>query len=140
MTSITLPVVAQEQTARDFDDNQNSSATQPSRNLMADDAELCDHRQSNESETPEQPPQTSRVQLTGEIVSLPGAVEALNAVIKKISINERDMKILLEQTKSVLESKLSEIDQCFEKADTITTNVNSTTRSLVELQRTYTWL
>ena len=140
MTSITLPVVAQEQTARDFDDNQNSSATQPSRNLMADDAELCDHRQSNESETPEQPPQTSRVELTGEIVSLPGAVEAINAIIKKISINERDMKTLLEQTKSVLESKLSEIDQCFEKADTITTNVDSTTRSLVELQRTYTWL
>ena len=135
MTSITLPVVAQEQTGRDFDDNQNSSATQPSRNLMADDAELCDNRQSNESETPEQPPQTSRVELTGEIVSLPGAVEALNAVIKKISINERDMKTLLEQTKSVLE-----IDRCLEKADTITTNVDSTTRSLVELQRTHTWL
>ena len=40
---------------------------------MADDAELCDHRQSNESETPEQPPQKSRLELTGEIVSLPGA-------------------------------------------------------------------
>ena len=70
---------------------------------MADNAELCDHRQSNESETPEQPPQTSRLELTGEIVSLPGAVEALNAVIKKIIINERDMKTLLEQTKSVLD-------------------------------------
>ena len=83
---------------------------------MADDAELCDHRQSNESETPKQPPQTSRLELTGKIVSLPGAVEALNAAIKKISITERDMKTLLEQTKSFLESILFEIDQHLEKA------------------------
>jgi hypothetical protein len=37
------------------------------------------------------------------------------------------MKMLLEQTKSVLESKISEIDQHLEKTDMITTNVDSTT-------------
>jgi hypothetical protein len=50
------------------------------------------------------------------------------------------MKTLLEQTKSVIESKISEIDQRLEKTDTITTNVDSTTRSLVQLQATYSWL
>ena len=140
--SITLPVpvVSQEQTARDFNDNRDSSATQTSHNdnVMVDEGELRHQRQSYDSETPEQPPQTSRPAFTCEIDSMPGAVEALNAAIRKININERDMKALLKQTKSVLESKLSEIDQRLEKADTISSNADSTTRSLVELQRTYT--
>jgi hypothetical protein len=41
------------------------------------------------------------------------------------------MKTLLEQTKSVLESKISEIDQHLEKTDMITTNVDSTTQCLI---------
>ena len=119
-----MPVESQEQTTRDFNDNQNSSPTQTSHNdnLTVDDGEFCDQRQSCESKTPEQLPQTSRLALTGEIDSLPGAVEALNAAIRKINKNERDMKALLKQTKSVLESKFSEIDE------------------RLELQRTYNWL
>ena len=53
---------------------------------MVDDGELRHQRQSCDSETPEQPPQTSRPAFTCEIDSLPGAVEALNAAIRKINI------------------------------------------------------
>jgi hypothetical protein len=76
----------------------------------------------------------------GDDNSLPEAVASLHAAIQKIKINERAMKTLLEQTKSVLESKISEIDQHLEKTDMITTNVDSTTRSLAQLQTTYSWL
>ena len=88
---------------------------------------------------PIQPPQRVRAP-PGDDNSLPEAVASLHAAIQKIKINERAMKTLLEQTKSVLESKISEIDQHLEKTDMITTNVDSTTRSLAQLQTTYSWL
>ena len=43
--------------------------------------------------------------------NLTEAVASLNLAIQKISINERDMKTVLQQTKTVLEDKLSEMDQ-----------------------------
>jgi hypothetical protein len=117
---------AQEQNASGSEVLQSSTATQNSRNpIIADDGELmCDQRQSSEPLPPRQPSQRMRAP-PGDNNSFPEA-ESLCAAIQKIKINERDMKTLLEQTKSVLESKISEIDQCLEKTDTITTNVDST--------------
>jgi hypothetical protein len=50
------------------------------------------------------------------------------------------MKTILVDTKTVLESKLSEIDQRLDKADDVFTGVDNTTQSLVQLQMTYPWL
>ncbi|CAB4000607.1 Hypothetical predicted protein [Paramuricea clavata] len=142
-TASTIPTAmqsAQEQNAGGSEVLQSSTATQNSRNPTADDGELmCDQRQSSEQLPPRQLSQRVRAP-PGDDNSLAEAVASLHAAIQKIKINERDMKTLLEQTKSVLESKISEIDQRLEKTDTITTNVDSTTRSLVQLQTTYSWL
>ena len=50
------------------------------------------------------------------------------------------MKTVLQQTKTVLEDKLSEIDQRLEKADNIVSYVNNTSQSLVQLQMAHSWL
>ena len=71
--------------------------------------------------------------------NLTEAVASLNLAIQKISINERDMKTV-QQTKTVLEDKLSEMDQRLEKADNIVSNVNNTSQSPVQLQMTHPWL
>jgi hypothetical protein len=75
---------------------------------------MCDQRQSSEPLPPRQPSQRVRA-LPGDDNSLPEAVASLHAAIQKIKINERDMKMLLEQTKSVLESKISEIDHVWKR-------------------------
>ena len=87
-----------------------------------------------------QPPQTQATTSSHEINSLQEAVASLHHAIKKININERDMKTILVDTKTVLESKLSEIDQRLDKADDVFTGVDNTTQSLVQLQMTYPWL
>jgi hypothetical protein len=139
-TILTAMQSAQQQNASGSEILQSSTATQNSHNPTADDGELmCDQRHSSEQLPPGQPSQRVRAP-PGHDNSLPEAVASLHAAIQKIKINERDMKTLLEQTKSVLESKISEIDQRLEKTDTITTNVDSTTRSLVQLQAMYSWL
>ncbi|CAB3979842.1 Hypothetical predicted protein [Paramuricea clavata] len=50
------------------------------------------------------------------------------------------MKIVLVDAKAVLESKLSEIDLCLDKANNVATIVDNSTQSLVQLQMTYPWL
>ena len=72
--------------------------------------------------------------------NLTEAVASLNVAIQKININERDMKTVLQQTKAVLENKLSDMEQRSEKADNIMTNVNYTSQSLIQLQMKHPWL
>ena len=87
-----------------------------------------------------QPPQTQASTSRHEINSLQEAVASLHHAIQKININERNMKTILVDTKTVLESKLSEINQRLDKADDVITGVDNTTQSLVQLQMTYPWL
>ena len=82
---------------------------------------------------------TSTESSSKQMHNLTEVVMSLNLAIQKISINERDMKTVLQQTKTVLEDKLSEIDQCLEKADNIVSNVNNTSQSLVQLQMGHSW-
>ncbi len=86
-----------------------------------------------------QPPQTQATTSSHKINSLQEAIASLH-IIQKITINERDMKTILVDTKTVLESKLSEHDQRLDKADNVFTGMDNTTQSLVQLQMTYPWL
>lgn len=143
----TMPNPVQFAQGQGEDVAENNSTTPPNPRATQFSNTTVTTQLSSDSETNEQdecggaPSRPTVITIPNEQMHiLPETITSLNAAIKKININERDMKSVLQQTKALLENKLSEMDQRLEKADNIVAHVNNTSQSLVQLQTTYPWL